>query len=259
MNFNTTLSVFIINPILMKTEKAIIYDDNCPMCRWYTQAFVKADLLAENNRISFSELASSPLVEQIEMHRSKHEIPLVDLAGGKTIYGVDSLVHLLSPRLPILRKLMNLGPITYMIKELYKFISYNRGIMAPSYPNYRKYDCTPDFHLGYRLSMILLLGGLGLWLGASSITHFGGEDIALYAGLGFFIAGLPFLHTHYISYLGHLSIILFLASMVAKIGSLFPVLNPIFSLLAISIFIWQYLRRYHILWAQMHWTKKRIS
>ena len=257
MNINTLNSVFITNPILMKTEKAIIYDDNCPMCRWYTQAFVNADLLAENNRISFSELAASPLVEQIEMHRSKHEIPLVDLEGGKTIYGVDSLVHLLSPRLPILRQLMDVGPIAYMIKKLYKFISYNRGIMAPSYPNYRKYDCTPDFHLGYRLLLILLLGGSGLWLGSSHITYFGGGDIALYAGLILLLAGLPFLGTHYISYLGHLSIVLFLAGIVIKVGNLFPGLGSVFSLFALSIFIWQYVRRYHILWAQMRWIKKR--
>lgn len=240
----------------MKTEKAIIYDDNCPMCRWYTTAFVNAELLTESNRISFSELATSPLVEQIELHRSKHEIPLVDLKGGKTIYGVDSLVHLLSPRVPVLGKLMEVSPIAYLIKKLYKFISYNRGIMAPSYPSYRKYDCTPDFHLGYRLLMIILLGGTGLWLGSSATTYFGGEHLALYAGLGVLIAGLPFLRTHYISYLGHLSISLFLASIITKIGSLFPVISSIFSFLAITIFIWQYARRYHILWAQKHWKKK---
>ena len=84
----------------MKTEKAIIYDDNCPMCKWYTGAFVEANLLKSSNRISFSELNDTPLAEQIEMQRSKHEIPLVDLDGGETIYGVDSLVQLLKPRFP---------------------------------------------------------------------------------------------------------------------------------------------------------------
>lgn len=235
----------------MKTEKAIIFDDNCPMCKWYTGAFVEADLLKSSNRISFSELANSPLVEQIEMQRSKHEIPLVDLAGGETIYGVDSLVHLLQPKLPIIGKLMQVRPISYFVRKLYKFISYNRGIMAPSYPTYRKYDCTPDFHLGYRLVLILLLGGLGSYLSYLTLVNLGVLRYGLLALAGLFFLGIPFLKRYYLSYLGHLSVVFFLTGLLLGIGSILNFFQPIFLGIAIAIFLWQFLRRYRILWAQM--------
>lgn len=240
----------------MKTEKAIIYDDNCPMCKWYTGAFVEANLLTSANRISFSELSESPLAEQIEMQRSKHEIPLVDLAGGKTIYGVDSLVHLLQPKFPILGKLMQVQPISYLVRRLYKFISYNRGIMAPSYPSYRKYDCTPDFHLGYRLMLVLLLGGLGSILSYPTLLEFGFQQHALLLGLGLLFLGAPFMKGHYISYLGHVSVVLFLVGLLLCIGRLIPIIEPLFVGASLVIFIWQLLRRYRILWAQMNWKKE---
>lgn len=255
MNFYCCSYVFIVNPILMKTEKAIIYDDNCPMCKWYTGAFVEAKLLKSSNRISFSELSNSPLADQIEMYRSKHEIPLVDLAGGETIYGVDSLVHLLQPKLPILGKLMRIRPISYSVRKLYKFISYNRGIMAPSYPTYRRYDCTPDFHLGYRLLLIIGLGGLGCFLSYPTLVELGLLKQGLLVGLGLLLLGLPFLKRHFISYLGHLSIAVFLAGLLLSIGRLALLLEPIFVGVALFVFLWQSFRRYRILWAQMQWLK----
>lgn len=241
----------------MKTEKAIIYDDQCPMCRWYTQAFVDAELLQEGHRISFAELTASPLAEQIEPQRSKHEIPLVDLEGGETIYGVDSLVHLLQPKFPWLKRLMKIGPFNLLIRRLYSFISYNRGIMAPSYPSFRQFDCTPDFHLGYRLLLILLLGGMGLYFCLPMIDHFGWGWYSVYAGLGLLVAGLPFSGKHYISYLGHLSVVLFLVGTILAIGNGFPALGLIPSMIAGLLFTWQYMRRYRILWAQIRWVKTK--
>lgn len=237
----------------MKTEKAIIYDDNCPMCKWYTGAFVEANLLKSSNRISFSELNDSPLAEQIEMQRSKHEIPLVDLDGGETIYGVDSLVHLLQPKFPIIGKLMQVPTLSYLIRKIYKFISYNRGIMAPSYPSYRKYDCTPDFHLGYRALLVLFLGGLGSFLSYPTLSDFGILQYSLAAGLGLLFLGFPFFKRHYLSYLGHISVVLFLVGLLLRIGHLIPLVEPLFLGSALVVFIWQYLRRYRILQAQMNW------
>lgn len=239
----------------MKTEKAIIYDDNCPMCQWYTGAFVEANLLKSSNRISFSELSESPLAEQIQMQRSKHEIPLVDLAGGETIYGVDSLVHLLQPKFPLVEKLMQVAAISYFVRRLYKFISYNRGIMAPSFPTYRKYDCTPDFHLGYRLLLVLLLGGLGSSLLYTSLLRHVVPAYGLLIGAGLLFLGLPFFKRHYVSYLGHLSVVLFLAGLILGMGEVMPFFQSIFLGVSMAIFLWQFIRRYRILWAQMQWKK----
>lgn len=241
----------------MKTEKAIIYDDNCPMCKWYTGAFVEVNLLQSSNRISFSELSATSLVDQIEMQRSKHEIPLVDLAGGETIYGVDSLVTLLQPKFPIIGRLMQVQAISLFVRKLYKFISYNRGIMAPSFPSYRKYDCTPDFHLGYRLLLVILLGGLGSYLIYTFPLVLAVQAYGLAIGAGFLLLGVPFLRKLYISYLGHLSVILFLTGILLGIGNLIPFFRPLFLGTSIAIFLWQFTRRYRILWAQMRWASRK--
>ncbi|NRB46257.1 MAG: DUF393 domain-containing protein [Saprospiraceae bacterium] len=242
----------------MKTEKAIIYDDNCPMCKWYTGAFVQANLLKSANRISFGELNDSPLAEQIEMQRSKHEIPLVDLDGGETIYGVDSLVHLLQPRFPMIGKLMQVPALSYLVRKLYQFISYNRGIMAPSYPTYRKYDCTPDFHLGYRLLLVLLLGGIGSYLVYATLIPYSELKFILLAALGLFVLGIPFGSKHYASYLGHLSVVLFLSGLILLLGKIIPLLAPVFIGVAAAIFLWQFIRRYRILFAQIRWNQVKV-
>lgn len=239
----------------MKAKKAIIYDDQCPMCRWYTQAFVEAELLSEEHRISFAELNASPLSTQIELERSKHEIPLVDIDGGETIYGVDSLVHLLQPRFPWLKKLMQIKPFNFLVRRLYKLVSYNRGIMAPSYPSFREFDCTPDFHWGYRLLLIALLGGAGTYSCLSVISDFGWSANSVYAGLALLVAGLPFSDKHYISYLGHLSIVLFLTGLILLVGSGLSGTTLIPCIIASLFFSWQYARRYYLLWAQIRWEK----
>lgn len=231
----------------MKTEKAIIYDDNCPMCHWYTSAFVKADLLAQEGRISFSGLAETGLADQIDMYRSKHEIPLVDLQGGKTIYGIDSLLYLLSPRFPLIKYGMAIPPINYAVRKLYKLISYNRGVMAPSLPRHRQYDCTPDFNKTYRLLFIGIAGGLGLALLNLSLPYsiFVSFMLPLLGSL--LLLGTLFKGNHYITYVGHLSVLSFLTGGLCLLGWFIPFLFPLTGILALALFVWQYTRRFRIL------------
>lgn len=231
----------------MKTEKAIIYDDNCPLCHWYTGAFVKADLLTQQGRISFSELAQTDLADQMDLHRSKHEIPLVDLQGGKTIYGIDSLIYLLNPRFPFIKRAMAITPVNYTIRKLYKLISYNRGVMAPSPPRPRLYDCTPEFNWKYRLLFIGIAGVLGLSMLNLSLpgSIFFSFILPLLGGL--LLLGTRFKAQHYITYLGHLAVLAVLSGGISLVGWFIPALFPLNAILAIVVFGWQYTRRFQIL------------
>jgi predicted DCC family thiol-disulfide oxidoreductase YuxK len=71
-------------------DKAILYDHNCPMCALYTKGFVKWQLLDKENRISFAQLDNQIFIERVDWYRARHEIPLVDLQGGQTLYGLES-------------------------------------------------------------------------------------------------------------------------------------------------------------------------
>ncbi len=247
MNFYFRYLVILVNPIPMKTEKAIIYDDNCPLCHWYTDAFVKADLLSQQGRISFSDLAQTGLADQLDLHRSKHEIPLIDLQGGKTIYGLDSLIYLLNPRFPFIKRAMAISPINYFIRKLYKLISYNRGVMAPSPPRPRLYDCTPDFNRRYRLSFISIAGTLGLAMLFLSLPYSIFFSFILPVLGSLLLLGTRFKAQHYITYLGHLAVLAFLTGSICLIGWFIPPLFPLSGLLAIVVFGWQYARRFQIL------------
>ncbi|MEM9885829.1 MAG: DCC1-like thiol-disulfide oxidoreductase family protein [Bacteroidota bacterium] len=128
-------------------NKALIYDDNCPLCVWYTGLFVKSKLLEK--RIAFSEVKQEDLV-RIDQIRSKHEIPLLDLKGGDTLYGLDSLVEVLQSKLPFLKTLMRIPFVHAFFYWLYQLISYNRRLIVGKKGCNNGFDCTPDFNLKFR-------------------------------------------------------------------------------------------------------------
>ncbi len=169
-------------------DKAIVYDDSCPMCQLYTQGFVRAGMLKQENRIAFSCLPTLPVAHQIDMQRSRHEIPLIDMKGGKTLYGLDSLLYMIGSRMPLLARIGKFAPIYFFFTYFYAFISYNRRVIIQAPKTMHGFNCAPDFHVVYRLSFI----ALGL---ACGVYYFGiSWQYALYVALAHY--ALPFLPKH---------------------------------------------------------------
>jgi predicted DCC family thiol-disulfide oxidoreductase YuxK len=131
-------------------NKVIVYDDACPMCSLYTRAFVHTGMLEKENRISFSQLDQSDYADVLDPVRARHEIPLLDLNGGATLYGVDALVYILRQRLPFIAWGMKIPGVAAIVRGLYAVVSYNRRVIIPSCGCTTGVDCTPDFHLAYR-------------------------------------------------------------------------------------------------------------
>jgi predicted DCC family thiol-disulfide oxidoreductase YuxK len=153
----------------MASEKIIIYDDSCPLCCWYTDAFVNTGLLSKDGRLSFSQLPNKGLLQNLDMERSKDEIPLVDSAGGPTLYGIDSLLEILGKRWPWMKIVANISPINWFLRRLYKLVSYNRRIIVASDPSQTSgFDCSPHFNLFYRYLYLLLAMLVG---GGSIVTY----------------------------------------------------------------------------------------
>lgn len=137
----------------MKTQanKAIVFDDQCPMCQWYTGEFVKHGMLSEENRLAFRTLHTQNAIHQIDLERAKSEIPLVDTNGGETIYGIDSLLTLLEGKIPFLVSIAKWKPLYWFFKRLYFLVSFNRRIISGAVKTHYQIDCTPPFNLKYRL------------------------------------------------------------------------------------------------------------
>lgn len=134
----------------MKTlnNQTLLYDEDCPMCNIYTSGFIKAKMLDSKGRKSFANIT---IEEQnyIDLDKAKNEIALFDTKNKTTLYGIDSLLKIIGYSFPWMEKTGNLKPINYFLKKLYKFISYNRKVIAPSKIK-NTIQCIPDFNVKYR-------------------------------------------------------------------------------------------------------------
>src|SRR5687767_10074071 len=134
----------------METNKILIYDDNCPLCTWYSGVFVKCGLLPAEGRRAFSVIDPA-LFNKIDFAKSRNEIPLIDTLTGKVFYGIDSLLEILDQKIPLIKKIGNFLPLKWFLQKLYRFVSYNRKVVAASKCGKGAIDCAPDFNYFYRI------------------------------------------------------------------------------------------------------------
>jgi predicted DCC family thiol-disulfide oxidoreductase YuxK len=214
----------------MKTlnNHTLLYDEDCPMCNIYTSAFIKANMLDKNGRKPFITLSHEEQT-YINLDRAKNEIALIDTKNKTVLYGIDSLLKVIGTSFPWIEKMGNWKPINYGLKKLYKFISYNRKVIAPSKINYEnKQECVPDFNMKYRIFYILfatLFTAIVLFEYAKLITllpkaNFGRELLLAIGQIGFqylFIQKLSM--QKQLNYIGNLVTISIMGSLF-----LFPIL-----------------------------------
>lgn len=132
-----------------KNNKVIIYDDNCPLCKAYTKAFVNAGMLEKENRVAFSKIHACDF--NLDWQRARHEIPLIDTNTNEVRYGVDALVELLQKKFCFIKSLMKIKFINSFFRWLYKLVSYNRKIIvAKTNLTKGEIDCTPDYSFAWR-------------------------------------------------------------------------------------------------------------
>lgn len=236
------------NAKIMDTRKAIIYDDTCPMCKIYTSAFVQNGLLSQEGRISFAELNENNAC-QIDFEKGRHEIPLIDLNGGKTIYGLDSMVYLLNQRFKFVGAIMKIKPIYWFFKKLYTLVSYNRRVIAPSEKQIIKYDCTPDFNLKYRLLYIGIAFIISLFIWSSVIPMIASslvfKTVLTSLLIGGFSGALLFEGQMTIEYLGQWATVLLIGGLVILPVLLVPSIAIFFSVLSGLAMIWRFKLAFH--------------
>lgn len=137
------------------TNHSLLYDEDCPMCNLYTFGFIKTKMLDQNGRKPFVTLTDEEQT-YIDLDRAKNEIALEDTKNKKVIYGIDSLLKVIGNSFPWMEKVGNWKPINFFLKKIYKFISYNRKVMAPSkVVNESNLQCVPTFNVKYRLLYIV--------------------------------------------------------------------------------------------------------
>lgn len=131
----------------------ILFDAECPMCRVYTQAFVKTGMLDHNGRSAYQDEAHAGTCPVYDRQRAVNEIALIDLESGEVTYGVKSLFKIIANTWPVFTPLFAFKPFIWLMSKVYAFISYNRRVIIPAAETGFEYQ--PTFKLHYRLLYLL--------------------------------------------------------------------------------------------------------
>lgn len=135
--------------------KIIIYDDACPLCAAYTNAFVQTGLIDASGRKDFSSI-DPELLSIVDVNRCKHEIPVIDSNTKQVWYGIDGLLEILGQRQQWIRKIGHTRPVKWMLYRLYRLISYNRRVIVARTMPAGNFDCTPELNIKYRFIFMFL-------------------------------------------------------------------------------------------------------
>lgn len=139
----------------MKTlnNHIILYDADCPMCKLYTNQFVKSGLLDMDGRHSYQDMPET-VCPYVDRQRAVNEIALVNTKTGEVNYGVESLFKIIGHSFPVFATLFSWRPFIWLMSKLYRFISYNRRVIAPA-PIDGNNDVNPSFSLKHRIAYLL--------------------------------------------------------------------------------------------------------
>lgn len=132
----------------------LIYDSDCPFCKWYSGLFIRTGFLAPEGRIPYNQAIEDSSIRFNHDH-GRNQIALVDRATGVTHYGINSLLEVLGTRLPLIRTIGQLPVIHQLLQLLYTFISFNRKVIAPSDC---KNTCVPSRSIAWRITFIIVCG-----------------------------------------------------------------------------------------------------
>lgn len=141
----------------MKTLKdhVILYDAVCPMCNLYTKGFLQYGMLEKNGRLPYQAMPDN-IACSVDKVRMVNEIALVNTESGEVVYGVESLTKIIGNAFPKLQFLFRCETFNKTIDKLYKFVSFNRRVIAPNKKDEVNFSALdPSFHKTYRIAYLV--------------------------------------------------------------------------------------------------------
>jgi hypothetical protein len=139
----------------MLSNHKLILDKNCPICGLYANCLKKIRLI-DDNTIAYYQNVNRKVFEQINAERAKSEVALVHPRSGKTKYGVDAFIKILTNDKPRLDRFFHLKYVYFLIEKLYRLISFNRKVIVGGGIVENGRGCAPRVHVPYRIAYILI-------------------------------------------------------------------------------------------------------
>ncbi len=138
----------------MIKNKKLLIDADCPMCRLYGKGFEKMQLI-DSDTVTPYQNAAKEYCWSVNLDRAKSEIAFIDTHTNETVYGVDAFIEIIADKSEWLSRFLNFAPIHFMLKKLYRFISFNRKVIAYSSTPTEGLSCEPSVHKGYRWAYVI--------------------------------------------------------------------------------------------------------
>lgn len=139
----------------MIRKHKLLIDQNCPMCQLYAKGFSKMALV-DDATVCHYQTVNQEIMNQIDTERAKSEVALFNEETKQTVYGVDAFLTILQQENRILNQLFQFPPIHWVADKAYRFISYNRHVIAAVSQKAEERACVPKVHRGYRWLYIIL-------------------------------------------------------------------------------------------------------
>ena len=263
------------------TNEYLLYDEDCPLCEWYTKQFIRFHFVRSDERISFNRAIMEKRFDFDEV-RAKNEIALVS-DNGDVYYGVDSLLHIFGKKYRWIERIGHFLPIYLLLKLLYKLVSFNRKVIAPADCS-KANSCEPTYHVVWRIVFILIAGLLtNVIVGNFFHAHFLSElridfpfmDFSLFLAQLLFqgVFFLLFKQRNFLNYAGQIAIISLIGALalgVMNLGITFlgnsgystEMLAPAALGIVIGIMFLEHVRRvgvlHHIKWLTVTWFVFRL-
>lgn len=136
------------------TNQKLLLDADCPMCRLYGQVFEHTQMIARGTCYPY-QTADTSVCEPIDMARARNEIALLNTQTQTVVYGVDAFRAILSHSFPKIQYLIDPLLLRWFWQKLYRFVSTNRKVIAPSAIVPHRLDCRPDLNVKYRIAYLL--------------------------------------------------------------------------------------------------------
>lgn len=239
----------------------LIIDKDCPMCQLYGGAFEKTGMI-EQGTCSPYQTIDVAVANQIDMNKARNEIAFYDTRTQKTFYGLDSLVYIIVHNLPFLKPILKNTIVDFLLRKLYKFISFNRKIIAPSSQQPNERACVPDLNLKYRflyMAFVVIASSTVLFHFTKPINelmgwrNYLGREFLICIGQliwqGIIFHKLP--KAQLLDYLGNMMTVSMIGTLLLLPILLTPITSPIFHLfyfiMVVSFMLVEHVRRCRIL------------
>ena len=134
-------------------DHIILYDAECPMCKLYTNAFIKTGMLAGDGRVAYQQMPEA-VCPYVDRQRAVNEIALINTKTGEVRYGIHSLFKVISNSIPVFKGMFSFKPFIWFMSKVYAFISYNRRVIIPTDTSSAS-GIEPSFKLKYRVAYLL--------------------------------------------------------------------------------------------------------